>query len=343
MSYSLYKLLGVSKGASEAEIAKAYRNMALKYHPDKCKDPDAGEKIKQLNVAKDILLNADARRTYDLTGKTPAELNQEQAQANADMRQGGFGGMPGGFTFSSFGGPGGNPFGGGVPFGGPELAEFLSRTMGARMGGQFSQENESENVLKLNIIELTKGCTKGVTLKKTYYFDKNDVVATKVPCGCAAQRRGAMMNLMCLKCKNTGTIYPPDVKAVVRETEAQIKVPEHSWPGRVVKFAEHEIKLTLELSEKQQFNNGALQVGLDVHIFEILTDKVKIISPCGTDVEVDTAAAKDLQMKQFDHQGFYVKENTRCNLQVIFNIIYPDKLTGKQKDLCNKLFDTISK
>jgi len=66
-----YKLLGVDRGATENEIAKAYKKLALKYHPDKNPDnkDEAAENFKVISEAYEILHDADKRRTYDQFGK----------------------------------------------------------------------------------------------------------------------------------------------------------------------------------------------------------------------------------------------------------------------------------
>lgn len=66
-----YEVLGVEKTASAEEIKKAYRNLAFKYHPDRNPDnPQAEEKLKQINAAYDVLGDETKRRNYDLGGYT---------------------------------------------------------------------------------------------------------------------------------------------------------------------------------------------------------------------------------------------------------------------------------
>ena len=64
-----YEVLGVTKSASESEIKKAYRQMALKYHPDKNPDDkDAEEKFKEAAEAYEVLSNPDKKSRYDQYG-----------------------------------------------------------------------------------------------------------------------------------------------------------------------------------------------------------------------------------------------------------------------------------
>lgn len=66
---SLYKVLGLEKGASPEDIKKAYRKMALKHHPDKNPDnPEAAEKFKEINNANSILSDENKRKIYDEYG-----------------------------------------------------------------------------------------------------------------------------------------------------------------------------------------------------------------------------------------------------------------------------------
>ena len=105
-----YEILGVPKDASDAEIKKAFRKLAIKYHPDKNRDDPkaAEEKFKEVNEAYSVLSNKQKRAQYDQFGP---DAFQNGAGAGG-FGQGGFGGF-GGFGQGGFGGQGGfSDFGG---------------------------------------------------------------------------------------------------------------------------------------------------------------------------------------------------------------------------------------
>ena len=132
MGKDYYKILGVSKGASEDELKKAYRKMALKYHPDKNKSPGAEEKFKEIAEAYDVLSDPKKREIFDKFG----EEGLKGGVPGGGSGGGGFSGGQGGtyhYTFS------GDPhetfrmfFGDENPFGG-----FFGSSGGGHPGGMF--------------------------------------------------------------------------------------------------------------------------------------------------------------------------------------------------------------
>ncbi len=102
-----YSLLGVSRDCSDAELKKAYRRLAKKYHPDVNKEASAEDKFKEIQTAYDVLKDSEKRKLYDTYGN-----DWDKAQ------QGGFGGGSQGFNFDDLGDVFGDLFGGGRGAGG---------------------------------------------------------------------------------------------------------------------------------------------------------------------------------------------------------------------------------
>ncbi|AKV55834.1 DnaJ-class molecular chaperone [Bifidobacterium actinocoloniiforme DSM 22766] len=135
LNKDFYKVLGVSKDASDAQITKAYRKLARKYHPDLNKTKEAEEKFKDVSEAYDVLSNKDERKKYDA------------------IRQFGMGGArfaggtsgSGGFSTDDifgamFGGGAGGQGGSRIRFsspgaGGPDLSDLFSAFGGGAAGG----------------------------------------------------------------------------------------------------------------------------------------------------------------------------------------------------------------
>jgi curved DNA-binding protein len=129
MAKSLYETLGVSENATAAEIKKAYRSLAKKYHPDMNKSPEAEEKFKEINAAYEVLGDEQKKAQYDTYGDNMfggqnfhdfargqgagVDINDILREMFSQGGAGGFGGsgFGGGFNQGGFGGFGQAGFG----------------------------------------------------------------------------------------------------------------------------------------------------------------------------------------------------------------------------------------
>lgn len=181
-----YEVLGVSRNATIDEIKKAFRHLAMKYHPDRNKAPDAEEKFKEINEAYEVLSDEKNRATYDRFGFQGLNNNGFSGENinpfdifNQFFGNMGAGGFASGFDstaediFGMFG-----DFGSGFSFGG-----------GSRGSSRSSKTQVSEldpNIyvrVKISFAESVKGCEKEIS------FDRKTT---------------------CSKCNGTGAAKPED-------------------------------------------------------------------------------------------------------------------------------------
>ena len=159
-----YEVLGVSKTASADEIKKAYRQMALKYHPDRNPgDKAAEEKFKEAAEAYDILSNPEKRQRYDQFGFA----------GTSSAAGGGFSG--GGFSmddiFSQFGDIFGGHFGGGSARGGfggfgDFFGGFGGEDEGGSRSGRVERGSDIRIRIKLSLAEVIHGVEKKIKINK---------------------------------------------------------------------------------------------------------------------------------------------------------------------------------
>ena len=144
-----YEVLGVSKNADATEIKKAYRKLALKYHPDKNPgDKEAEEKFKEAAEAYDVLSNDDKRRRYDQFG-------------HAGMGGAGQGGFGGGMSMDDIFSQFGDIFG---SFGG--VSGFGGFGGGGRSARRVNRGTNLRVKVKLNLAEIATGVEKKIKVKK---------------------------------------------------------------------------------------------------------------------------------------------------------------------------------
>ena len=194
-----YEILGVDKSAGADEIKKAYRKVAIKYHPDKNPDdPSAEDKFKEAAEAYEVLSDPEKKQRYDRFG-------------HDGMNGGGFGG--GGMSMEDIFSQFGDIFGGGSPF-------------DSFFGGGRSRVRKGSNLrikLKLTLEEVANGVTKKIKVNRLKAA-KGVTFKSCSTCGGSGQVRkvvntmlGQMMSTnTCPACHGSGQILdhrPPGVNS----------------------------------------------------------------------------------------------------------------------------------
>ena len=306
-----YQMLGVSKSSSPEDIKKAYRKLALKYHPDHNKDDKASEdKFKDISEAYAVLSDPEKKKQYDMFGAEGFQnkFTQEDIFRGHDFstifREFGFGGGKNQDIFSQiFGGMGGgsgrsNCRNGGSPFR-SSYGGFQGRPKGVK-GQDLLYE------LSIPLEEILTTTKKVITYQAVNHQEK---VSVKVPAGVPSGQ----------KLRLTGKGNPGFNGGPPGDLFIQIKVLDHPIFRREGNdlYFKHKIK----------FSEAAL----------------------GTEIEVSTIDQKQLKLKippgtqnnaKFRVKGYglpKMKGKVRGNAYAEISIEVPKKLNKKQKTLMESL------
>jgi DnaJ-class molecular chaperone len=150
-SRDYYEVLGVSKSANPEELKRAYRKLAMEYHPDRNKSKEAESKFKEINAAYEVLSDPQKKQTYDSVGHTTYE--------NGGAGGGPFGGAQGGGPFTYSYSSSGNPFEG---TGYSDPFDIFEQFFGG--GSPFGRRKPAYS-LRIDFMDAVKGTEKKVTLE----------------------------------------------------------------------------------------------------------------------------------------------------------------------------------
>jgi molecular chaperone DnaJ len=355
MTRDYYEILGVSKNATQEEIKKAYRKLALKYHPDKGGTKEDETKFREVNKAYETLKDEAKRKNYDQFGEAGAKMGGGQGGYNwSDFAQGGYG--TGGFNvnFEDLGGIGdifGEMFGGG-------------RSRRPKRGADI------ETQITIDFMEAVSGLEKEIVLDILNQCDKckgsgaepGAKIKTCPTCGGSGQIKKAQQTMFgtfaqvtaCDDCGGSGKI--PEKKCSkcsgagrIKERKGiKIKIPAGIEDGQTIRLSgkgeagpigtpagdlylnvrvrqdskfEREganIKSTAEIS----FPDAALGTTVDI---ETVRGKVKLKIPAGTQSgKIFRLSDKGMPVINSGRQGDHL---------VKVHVKTPTKMTRKQKKL----------
>jgi len=174
-----YDILGVSKTATADELKKAYRKLALEWHPDRNKAANAHDKFKEINEAYAVLSDKSKRETYDQFGHAAFSPGSGMG---AGAGQGPFGGFrqQGPFTYS-YSSSGGNPFGNDFidPF------EIFEQFFGGGFGGASRGRGRAHPAYEITIdfMDAVHGVTKEVMVPRGGAGEGSVKKTIKIPAG----------------------------------------------------------------------------------------------------------------------------------------------------------------
>ncbi len=176
-----YEVLGVSKSASADELKRAYRKLALEWHPDRNKSPQAEEKFKEINEAYAVLSDPKKKETYDQFGHSAFQ----PGMGGGAQGQGPFGGgfrQQGPFSYYySSGGAGG----GGAPFGSDffDPFEIFDQFFGGGFAGRQTRQRREAYQMTIDFMDAVHGVTKEIHIPKGSAGDGSVKKTIKIPPG----------------------------------------------------------------------------------------------------------------------------------------------------------------
>lgn len=350
MDSTLYDRLEVSPSASVEEIKKAYRKLALKYHPDKNPDPSATEKFKEISQAYEVLSDETKRRNYDRFGMKSLQGDGRPTMNPEDIFAAFFsGGFPAGF-----------------PGGSERYEDRYSRNIGKQMVFTMAELYTGKTVT----VEFTrnrncKSCsgTGGKNGKKPTPCASCGGRGIKVELRQIGPQMMQQSQVPCSSCQGHGSTMPPaDVcpacqgaRVVPEEAQLMINVRPGSYHGmKIIREGEGNQEpgkevgpFILVVAEKphDRFRRSGphgqdLVMEVTISLYEALTGlrfKFSSLDDRVLFVESDSVIEPD-EIRKLEHEGM-PKTNalSRGDLYIVFHVEFPKHLLPPGRKLANVL------
>jgi curved DNA-binding protein len=305
MAYTdYYKILGLSKSASEEDIKKAYRKLARKLHPDlNPNDKEANKKFQQINEANEVLSDSEKRKKYDQYGEQYGENWANAEQFEKGRKSGDYAGeRRSGQSANPF-----SDFGGGQDFGDGQYSDFFEQMFGSGSHGSKTRNTkfrgqDYQAELHLSLLDAAKTHTQTLTVN-----EKN--IRITIPAGV---EDGQVIRLKNHGAPGTNGGPNGDLYITFRIT-----------PDPVFKRVGNDLYISLNLDLYTAVLGGEVMV-------DTLDTKIKLKVNPGT----QNGTKSRLKGKGFP---VYKKEGSFGDLFVTYNILIPENLTPQQKELFTEL------
>ncbi|CAG5131340.1 unnamed protein product [Candidula unifasciata] len=338
MGKDYYKLLGISKGATEDEIKKAYRKMALKYHPDKNKSPGAEEKFKEIAEAYDVLSDPQKKEVFDKYGEEGLKGGMGGGGGGGGGNGGPSMGRAGNYTYSFHGDPhetfrmffgNENPFqsffGGGNHGGRPSAFQFQSGRGGddMDMDDPFSgqqrhgtrrkhQDPAIVKDLQVSLEELLTGTTKKMKITRKVLNQDGRTTKTEDKILTVDIKPGWKAG--------TKITFPKEGDQTPHNVPADIVFVIRDKPHPVFVRDGNDIKYKARISLRDALCGTTIQV-------PTLTNRKIPLTL--------TEVVKPNTVKRIQGEGLPLSKNPsqRGDLVVEFNIVFPNSIPQASKDI----------
>jgi len=335
-----YEILGVQKNASNDEIKKSYRKLAMKYHPDRNKDnKEAERKFKEVSAAYEILKDSEKRSAYDQYGH---DAFRQGGMGGAQ----GFGDFAGGFSdiFEEFFGGG---FGGSSRQRGPQRGNDLRYNMSVSLQEAFNGKKSQIRIPSYDGCDLCSGtgsadksgpstcstCGGQGKVRSTQGF-----FSIERPCPTCGGEGSSIKN-PCLKCSGTGQVKKQKTISVTIpagvDTGTRIRISGEGEPGQrgagngdLYIFVEVQKDKLFEREEENIYCQIPISIttailGGEVEVPTIEGKKARLNIPAGTQSET-----------QFRLKGkgmSILRQTRRGDMYIEANVEIPVNLNSKQK------------